>query len=58
MEKCDWNLQYFLELAQMWFKKKKNRRKKTNLLVHYYEATENTAFVVTGIINNDLNILK
>lgn len=23
MEKCDWNLQYFLELAQMWFKKKK-----------------------------------
>lgn len=27
MEKCDWNLQYFLELAQMWFKKKKKQEK-------------------------------
>lgn len=30
MEKCDWNLQYFLELAQMWFKKKKKKQEKEN----------------------------
>jgi len=44
-EKCDWNLQHFLELAQI-----KKRKEKKN----HYEATEDAASGPAEFIHNIL----